>query len=303
MRRREAGRGGPASRARGGALHGGWLPPGFSCGHVHKLDAKACLAALCALLAVLAWPAAAESPGERLARQVYDRPDGDDVVIRAKMVLTQPGHSPRERAMFTYAKDNEAGDFWSLVRFTAPADIRDTGLLSISLANGEESQWIYLPALGRNRRIPANRQGGRFVGSDLYYEDLQDRKVEKDHHEVKGQGEVAGLECTVLESVPKDRSSSAYDRWVSCIHPQILITLETEFYEGGKREPTKRLTVRKVQKIQGYWTVVDSTMKDLESGHETRIAVQAIGYDQGLPDELFSPRALQDPSIEERYRP
>lgn len=32
------------------------------------------------------------------------------------------------------------------------------------------------------RRISSDRKGGRFVGSDLYFKDLQERKPSKDRH-------------------------------------------------------------------------------------------------------------------------
>ncbi len=60
---------------------------------------------------------------------------------------------------------------------------------------------------------------------------------------------------------------------------------------------------RKLKKIQGYWTVLSSTMYDLETGHKTSLVTSKIKYDQGLPDSLFSQRALSDVSREKSYRP
>ena len=53
----------------------------------------------------------------------------------------------------------------------------------------------------------------------------------------------------------------------------------------------------------GPWTILDSTMYDLKTGHQTRLLTQQIKYDQGLPDALFSQRALADDSREKRFRP
>ena len=60
---------------------------------------------------------------------------------------------------------------------------------------------------------------------------------------------------------------------------------------------------RKLKKIQGYWTVLDSTMYDLRSGSKTLLATQKIRYDQGIPDALFSEQALADPGREQQYIP
>lgn len=256
-----------------------------------------------ALLGPLAMPSFADEAGTALAQRVYDRPDGSDMATRGKMILTEEGHAPRERTMYTYGRDTDAGDFWSLIRFSSPADIEDTGLLSQETAAGEEDQWIYLPALKRSRRIAATRKGGRFVGSDLYYEDLQDRKVAEDHHEIVGQDPIEAAPTTVLVSTPVDPGNSAYSKRKSWIYEKILIPLRVDFYEASPDRPRKRLKVHRVQKIQGYWTVMDSTMTDLETGHRTRVVVENIEYDQGIPDPIFTVKALEDPALERPYRP
>jgi hypothetical protein len=245
----------------------------------------------------------AQSAGRRLAQQVYDRPDGRDAAMRGRMILTEKGYPPRKRAMYSYRLDREAGEVWSLVRFTAPADIADTGLLTKDYPGDKSDQWVYLPALKRARRVPATRKGGRFVGSDLYYEDIQDREVAMDRHRLLGEEVVAGVDTLVLESVPLRVSSSVYAKRLSWIHPRTLVPLRIDFFSPGRDAPMKRLTVHRIDKIQGYWTVMDSTMSDLTSGHRTRVVVDAIVYDRGLAEGLFSRRALEDPSGERRFRP
>ncbi len=61
--------------------------------------------------------------------------------------------------------------------------------------------------------------------------------------------------------------------------------------------------MHRIESIQDYWTVMDSTMTHLETGHQTRLRVDAIVYDRGLDGELFSRRLLEDPAREAPYRP
>jgi hypothetical protein len=262
-----------------------------------------CLA-VCALMAVMP-PALAEGgAGERLAHQVYNRPDGDDMSTRGTMVLEEEGRAPRVRQMFTYRLDVNDGEVWSLIRFTAPSDIANTGLLTLDHADGSSDQWIYLPALDRSRRIPAARKGGRFVGSDIYFEDLQDRKVEMDRHRILRDEEVFGVPTRVMESVPVDANNSTYGRRISWVHEQSLLALRVDFYAPGNDDvPTKRMEVHRLEQVQGIWTVMDSSFTDLTSGHHTRVVVDAVAYDRGLPESLFSSQALEDPARESDYRP
>lgn len=287
-------------RDREGLQGGGNPGPARGPGHLLWAAMLAC----CVLWAGIPLAQAADGSGQELAQRVYDRPDGEDVTTRGTMVLQEAGRDPRVRRMVTYQRDVSAGETHSLIRFTAPADIAGTGLLTLDHADGSSDQWIYLSALDRNRRIPSARRGGRFVGSDLYFEDLQDRRPDEDRHRLLGEDEIEGVATLKLESVPVDPGESAYARRVSWIHEPSLIPLRIDFYLPGQEEtPAKRLQVHRIERIQGYWTVMDSTMTDLDSGHRTRMTAEEVTYDRDLPEALFTPRALSDPEMESRYRP
>jgi hypothetical protein len=245
----------------------------------------------------------AETDGTPLAQKLYDRPDGSDASTHALMVLTNKGSKPRYRTLYTYRLDNENDETWSLMRFTEPADINGTGLLTQDRPGDDSNQWIYLPALDRARRISSSRKGGRFVGSDIYYEDLRKRDVEKDTHRILGDGKVGKIATTKLESIPVDPDNSVYSKRISWVHMKTLIPLQVDYYTAGSKTPVKRLKVSKIQKLQGYWTVLESTFYDLKSGHQTRLVTQTIKYDQQLPANLFSRQTLSDTRLEEAYRP
>ena len=262
------------------------------------------LAPLLALfLSTVPLAASANPAGTQLAQRVYDRPDGADVSTVSTMTLTESGHAPRARRLVVYRLDRGGGQVSSLIRFLEPGDISGTGLLTIDPAVGDSDQWVYLPAMQRVRRIASDRKGGRFVGSDYYFEDLRDRKVVQDSHRITGQETVGGVRCEVLESVPADPGNSVYRKRVSCIDTARLIPMRIDLFEKSADTPSKRWTLNRAEKVQGYWTVMDSTMTDLESGHETRLVVDKIVYDRGLPDDLFSTKALEDEVREARHRP
>jgi hypothetical protein len=270
---------------------------------LHLLGRGLLLASLC-LAGTLTARATAETPADAadLAQRVYDRPDGKDAATRFTMTLTRPGSSTRQRLAFSFRADAGSGNVRALLRFVDPADIRGTGLLVHSKAEGDADQWLYLPALDQVRRIASERRGGSFVGSDLYYEDLQDRRPERDRHQLLGEETIEGQPTRILQSVPVDPGNSVYSKRVAWIHEPTLLPLRVDFHQAGE-QPTKRLTVHRVEQIQGYWTVTDSTMTDLESGNQTRITVDKVNYDQGLPDSLFTTQTLADPATDSAYRP
>lgn len=267
------------------------------------IEAASRMCALSALGLLLGRPAWADDAGLALARKVYDRADGQDASSVVTMALTEEGRSPRERSMVLYRRNGAEGEVSTLIRFTAPADIEGTGLLTLDAADGDSRQSIYLPALQRVRRVDSKRKGGRFVNSDYYFEDLRDRKPAMDVHRIVGREPIDGVACEVLESVPVEAGNSVYLRRVSWIDPASLLPLRIDFYEKDPAQPAKRLTVSAREQIQGYWTVTDSTMMDLRSGHRTRLKVERIVYDRSLPERLFSSRALEQERMEKEFRP
>lgn len=251
-------------------------------------------------LTASAW---ADAAGDQLAQRVYDRPSGKDATSALTMTLTEKGRNPRIRKMITYRKDEKANEVATLIRFTEPADIEGTGLLTIDLADGDSNQWIYLPAMERVRRIDSNRKGGRFVNSDYYYEDLRDRKVNMDTHRIIGRENIGGVACEILESIPVKPGNSVYAKRISWIDTTTLLPLRIDFFEKREDQPSKRLLVTKREKIQAYWTVLDSTLTDLGNEHQTRLNVEKVLYDRRLPARLFTTQLLEDESAEEAYRP
>jgi hypothetical protein len=252
---------------------------------------------------LLSMAALADSAGENLARRVYDRPDGKDATSLVTMTLTEKGRAPRVRKMISYRLDKKAGEIATLIRFTEPADIEGTGLLTLDHADSDSEQWIYLPALERVRRIASNRKAGRFVNSDYYYEDLRSRKVERDEHRIIGRENVGGVNCEILESTPVEADSSVYLKRQVWLDPKTLLPMRIDFYEKREDQPSKRWQQLKKDRVKGLWTVMDSTLTDLASGHQTRLTVEEILYDRLLPAKLFSTQTLEDESAEEDYRP
>lgn len=256
---------------------------------------------LLVLLASFASIGQASQEGLALAQRVYDRPAGRDASSLVRMVVTSRKGQVRERELAVLARNVGGGERWTLMRFSLPTDVKDVGLLTMDHPGDASEQWLYLPALKRVRRISSTRKGGRFVGSDFSYEDLRDREPDMDTHVLAGTDKVGGLACTRLVSTPVDASNSVYTRRESCIHEATLVPLRVEFFEKDPQRPTKRLMARKLQKIQGYWTVLNATMYDLHAGSQTVLETLRIRYDNELPDALFSERALADPGMEKAY--
>jgi hypothetical protein len=219
------------------------------------------------------------------------------------MSLTEKGREPRLRQMVTFRLDLKPGNVATLIRFTAPADIEGTGLLTLDFANKDSNQWIYLPALDRVRRVDSNRKAGRFVNSDYYYEDLRTRTVEKDEHRIIGSEVIGGVNCEILESTPVDADNSVYIKRLTWVDSSTMLPMRIDFFEKRADQPSKRWLMLKKARVKGFWTVMDSSLTTLANGHQTRLTVEQILYDRRLPASLFTTQTLADESAEEDFRP
>lgn len=253
--------------------------------------------------AVCVAAAAEADEGTALAQTVYGRPAGSDLTTVSRMELIEKGRAPRVRELIAYRAKRPGGETAHLIRFTEPTDVAGTGLLSVDKADGSNEQWLYLPALDRVRRIAGDRKGGRFVGSELYYEDLQDRQPTRDRHRLVGKDTVDGVPCELLESVPLDKTDSVYRKRVSCVDRSTALALRVDYFEHDDNAPSKRWLIVAKKKHKSYWTVTDSRMIDLASGRETRMLVEEALYDRKLPAKLFTSQALADENLEAEHRP
>jgi hypothetical protein len=50
----------------------------------------------------------------------------------------------------------------------------------------------------------------------------------------------------------------------------------------------KEFFARQIRKVDGIWTVIESEMKDLKRHHRTYMRIDAIQYNRGIPDRIFT---------------
>ncbi len=228
--------------------------------------------------------------GLEVAEKIYNRPDGADRSMAVNMVLVDKNGNERPRAMNVLAKDDGVLAK-TYMEFLSPEDIKGTKFLSMEQSQGDDIQYLYLPALGRARRIVSSQKKLRFVNTDYTYEDMQRRKPAEDRHQVLKEEDYNGRPCYVLESVPVD-ANSQYSRRVSWVDKFSFMPLHTDFYDSkGKR--VKIFEVLHMRLVQGYWTVMKSRMQDLKEEHQTLMSVSEARYDIGIDDGKFEIRTLE----------
>ena len=221
----------------------------------------------------------------------FNRDDGKDAFFVLEMALIDKNAGTRTRTVDIFVKDYGAL-IKSLVRFSTPADIAGTTFLSWENEGSDDTQYLYLPALKRARRIVSSQKTLRFVNTDYTYEDMQRRLPQEDTHRLLREEEYIGRRCFVIESIPVSKDNSQYTKRIHWVDTESFVVLKTEFF-GKKGTLSKRFTVEQFEKRQDIWTPIATRMQDDNDRHTTVMTVMAVKYNQGLDGGLFTLRALE----------
>ena len=227
------------------------------------------------------------------------RDDGDNMTCDRTMVLIDKNGHKRTRTMKSFAKD-KGEDTLTLIFFTTPADVRDTGFLTWDYRKGDhdDDQWLYLPELKKVKRIASADKSGAFMGSDFSYADMTRRVVDEWNYKLLKTGKVRGKDCWLIEAVPvnetvKDRYG--YKKSILFIRQDIFMMCRVVHWldEGNK---IKYLDFPDIQNVDGIWTPMQITAKTTRSGkalHHTIFSSENVKYGQAIEESMFTTRQLE----------
>lgn len=258
--------------------------------------------ALCSAALVVALVPASAQQGtpEWVARQVDQRDTGRDSRADMRMRLFDRRGRMRERALIiTAMRGADGSGDRTLIRFTYPNDIRNTAFLVWEHPDADDERFLYLPALGRVRRIAGEEKQESFVGSDLSYEDIGGRDIADytwsfaDQNATWTAPDGKRVAAWALESRAKDRSAQ-YPRSVSLVLKDRFIIAHAEAF-NARNERAKVFDVKRLERIDNIWSVMDLTVVNERDNTRTELSTTSLKYNLGLTENDFNRRQLEQP--------
>jgi len=232
----------------------------------------------------------AQLTGTQIIDKTYNRPTGEDQTSILKMTLTNKQGKQRVRTIKQFSKDFGNVEK-NIMFFQTPADVKNTSFMNWSYnSDKSDDQWIYLPALKRVKRISSDSKSDYFMGSDFTYDDLGDRKLNADNHKLLREEKINGKNCYVVESISKDEDYM-YSKTITWIDKSNFVGVKKEFYDEDE-ELLKILTIKKVEKIAGFYVVTNSEMKNTQKNHITSITLSNVKINNGISASKFSERMM-----------
>ena len=201
------------------------------------------------------------------------------------------------------AKGNVSDKRWTLerlgshgnsrvvLRFTAPAEVKGVALLVVNHPDRASDQWMWTPAIERDRRIALQDRSTRFFGTDFSFEDLEERDVDQYDYALLGDETIDGAACWKIESVPKQRKSSQYTKSIVWVRKDNYAFARIESYI--KDAAVRRLDYSDLQNVQGIWTARRLEMTDLRRGSRTRLTLDKLQYNAPMSEDDFTLQALR----------
>lgn len=229
---------------------------------------------------------------EEIVRASRDRIRANTTSTRSRMVIAAKDGSTTERLVDEYSADAKGGNR-TVVVFQKPASIAGTRFLTMENPGKDSDRWIFLPSLGKVRRIAASEGSGSFMGTDLSYDDVSslDRDVDLDVYALLREEPLDGKDCWVIESRPKDPAYQ-YSRMIAWIEKSTNISRKMELY-GKKGDLAKVMEILETKDVQGRLTPTVTRMSTIAAKTSTTIYVELLEYDDPIPASVFTTKFLE----------
>ena len=161
-----------------------------------------------------------------------------DVSARLLIVMTSRRGETRTREVHALTMRRESR-MHSLVRVLAPAHLRGLTVMTVEAEGRLDDSFVYLPSLGRTRRVSKGRGSDAFLGSDLTYHDMEWHRASD--YSVLGASWVLDHREAAIRIETRPLLEKAWSRADFLVALSDHGLLAVSYYRGG-RDPVRTLS-------------------------------------------------------------
>lgn len=184
----------------------------------------------------------------------------------------------------------------TLIRFTAPADVKGTLLLIYDQPDKDDDMWIFMPALKKVRRIISSEKGKSFMGSEFTNADMSKPNQADFNYTLLGTVEYNGNTCWKIETTGIDtdiQKASGYSKTVRYIDQKNYVSHRVEYYDfSGNLHRIQHLSDYKEQTGKTYFAH-RMVMENVQNKRVSEMIVNRLQMGTDLSENAFSPTALR----------
>lgn len=217
-------------------------------------------------------------------------PKPKDNQASIELVLKDKKGNTIQRTMESFTLKTDFG-YNSLIEVKSPADIAGMRLLSIA-QTGEDDQRLYLPSFGKSRKISSSGKTGNFLGSDIYFYDLEDHDLDEFTYRFDGEKEWNGKNYFLIQSTPNDKNTP-YSKTIHWVNASDFFIYKSEMYDR-KNRLLKTLVINKTKIDKGIILPVDMTIINVQQNHSTEYRLIRNQINTGISPDIFTVKYLEN---------
>lgn len=251
--------------------------------------AAACVAALMSQGVWVMSPGAADQ-ARAIVEEAERRADSTSLRYQGTLQVVDNRGSVADKR-WTFERVGSRGHSRAILRFTAPAEVKGVALLVVNHPDRSSDQWMWTPALQRERRIALQDRSTRFFGTDFSFEDLEERDVDQFDYRLIGDEILDGSPCWRIESVPARGKTSQYSRSEVWVRKDTYAFVRIDSWI--RNDLVRRLLYGDFEKVQNIWTARRLEMSDLRRKSRTILKLEKLQYNVPMRDTDFTLQALR----------
>jgi len=246
------------------------------------------------VLSVLPVPAAALDTVEEIeACMKANRPTGSSIQTIEMETRDRVGATRSMRSKIYWQEDDQARA-QIMMRFEGPPDMRGSSLL-MQERKGENEMFMYLPELGRVRRVSRHMMSGSLFGTDFTYEQFEWLQgfAENQSSERLPDVDLDGRPAYLLESVPGGEGSE-WETVRSYIDHASCVLVKAEFFEkGAKLRKVLGADPAKISLEGEIHLAHELVMRDLRDETQTTVAIEDVELGADISRKMFTKSELE----------
>jgi allantoicase len=192
---------------------------------------------------------------------------------------------------WTYERLGSHGKSKVVIRFTRPAEVKGVAILVVNYPDRTSEQWMWTPAINRERRIATQDRATRFFGTDFSFEDLEERDVEQFDYRLEGEELLDGEMCWKVTAAPRASKHSQYKQSIYWVRKSNYTHAQIENYTAAGL--ARRLKYTQLANVQGIWTPRSLEVEDGVRKSRTTLRLESINYNLPLSADQFTVQALR----------
>ena len=214
-----------------------------------------------------------------------------ELVIRSGLVIGE-GSAEETRRTVHYVTKLIDERLHSIARLTAPEYLRGMTILTIEQRSRGYDAFVFLPSLGKSRRVSAAQKDDAFFGSDLTYRDLERKRI--DEFEL-GEVVVAERDGEVIYRIGADLARKGkYARVEFDVAQSDHAILAERYYKRFEEEPSRVVESVRSAMVEQEGHVLPTLLhvSDFRRGGTTVVRIKGLRVDASIPDRIFTVAAL-----------